>query len=60
MDDLTKLGVRFEIYNENDIKTDEKVFLSATMVRKSLGLKIPLAISCLCLREVVNKADKQE
>ena len=24
MDDLTKLGVRFEIYNEGDLKTDEK------------------------------------
>ena len=24
MDDLTKVGVRFEIYNEDDIKTDEK------------------------------------
>jgi catechol 2,3-dioxygenase-like lactoylglutathione lyase family enzyme len=24
MDDLTKLGVRFEIYNEGNLKTDEK------------------------------------
>ena len=24
MDDLTKRGVRFEIYNEGDVKTDEK------------------------------------
>ena len=24
MDDLTKHGVRFEIYNEGDVKTDEK------------------------------------
>jgi catechol 2,3-dioxygenase-like lactoylglutathione lyase family enzyme len=24
MDDLTKIGVRFEIYNEGDLKTDEK------------------------------------
>ena len=24
MDDLTKRGVRFEIYNEGDVKTDKK------------------------------------
>ena len=52
MDDLTKLGVRFEIYNEGDLKTDEKrVFLSAAMVRKSHGLKTQPAMCCLCLKE---------
>src|SRR2546427_12946008 len=52
MDDLTKLGVRFEIYNEGDLKMDEKrVFLSAAMVRKSHGLKTQPAMCCLCLKE---------
>jgi catechol 2,3-dioxygenase-like lactoylglutathione lyase family enzyme len=51
MDDLTKIGVRFEIYNEGDLKTDEKVFLSAAMVRKSHGLKPQPAMCCLCLKE---------
>jgi hypothetical protein len=50
MEKLSKRGVKFEIYKEGNVKTDERVFLSAMRVRRSLGSKILLATCCLCLK----------
>lgn len=50
IDDLIKRRVRFEICNEGNLKTDERVFVSAARVQQSRGLKTAPAMCCLCLK----------
>jgi len=50
MDDLTKRGVRFEIYSEGSVRTDKKGVLSATKVQRSRGLKTQPAMCYQCLK----------
>lgn len=47
VDELTRRGVRFEIYNEADLKTDEKVFAVMTG-QISRGLRTRQVIFCPC------------
>ncbi len=47
MDNLTKRGVRFEIYNEGNVKTDEKGILSAERLRTA-WFKDPAGNVCSC------------
>ena len=47
VDELKQRGVRFEIYNEPNLKTDAKG-ISRETVRRSLGSKILREIFCQC------------
>jgi glyoxalase/bleomycin resistance protein/dioxygenase superfamily protein len=50
IDDLKKRGVHFEIYNEGNIKTDEKGISQRKMAPRSHGSKILQAMCFLCLK----------